>query len=1179
MLKKLTVLLLSVLGFTACAALAACETEEGGEINGDKPTHEKHTYSQEIIEPTCTEEGYTVYKCECGDSFKDDFVPANKHQEKIIAGTPSTCETHGLSDGIVCTVCKEVISRQEELPLAEHSLKTLDGKHPTCTEPGYTQKTYCTVCDTVIEESEELQPNGHAEETISGREPTCTEEGLSEGIKCVTCGETVIKQEILPVKGHTPEIIPEQPANCLETGWTEYSICIDCNEMITYGEEIPKAPHTEIPIPAKTATCASPGWTEGAKCSYCGVITSEPEEIIVPHTENIISGMPASCDSQGYTDAIVCSVCNITITPSQPIPCIPHTPEVIQRCEPTCLSPGNEEYERCSVCFTFLTEYITIPELGHNPTVIPEIPATCTSTGLSEGIKCSRCSYVIKQQQTTPYAHKLASEHDDLIHYDKCSLCGIKENESEHAIAQNKCEECGYAPDFTAGLVYEKVSGGYAVGGRGCATDTHIRIPSEINGIPVISIVLSRFDIVDGVGKYVSAFENESGIISVTAPSSIKTFGGFINCPDLVSITVSEGTEEITAIRDCPNLLSIELPSTVKKFRATTFEGCPSLTRVDFAGTVSDWVNIEFADMSNPVRCSRSLYLNGELLETLILPEDVKEIKLHAFTNCESLKEIIALGDTLHISHYAFSDCVNLNKLILPSNTTVANPKEFENCTNITEASLHADFFEFIPKGKLVKINVNSGARVPDGTFENCYELAEISFAECVSEIGKYAFRNCTAIKEFNLPEHISLIKQGAFENCNLVKGELVLHDNLTVEADAFKNWNDLTEITSGEISLTVGNAFTGCVNLKTINVNAADFTGGFGYMSDNQTDGIVINIGAKVKKIPAGFLDFYGYEQGVRVNFKEVNFAENSVLEEIGKRAFFGMTEYNKVIIDNGSTINSKAFTVPDGVKTIGDEAFMYCTSIEYFHFPNTLESIGNRAFYGCEKFSTVFCGEEISKMPESIKTVGEQAFMNCTRLENAIYKEGVISIGAEAYTNCTNLNNVVLPRTLKSLGLRAFGYDENGAPIHTINRLTIPADVLFWTQQNESGIGVRSINNTSAGIQELELTYSTHSYALSSSTYHTITDKDIRNLSNLKIIKLWDNIAKFEYNSFGCSKLCKIYYMASKEKWDKIEKDVLWDNGMGTFNEVNRQVNLYCINNDGVEETYVLKEAASSR
>ena len=42
----------------------------------------QHSYTAVVISPTCTEQGYTTYTCECGDSYKSDYTESTGHRYK-----------------------------------------------------------------------------------------------------------------------------------------------------------------------------------------------------------------------------------------------------------------------------------------------------------------------------------------------------------------------------------------------------------------------------------------------------------------------------------------------------------------------------------------------------------------------------------------------------------------------------------------------------------------------------------------------------------------------------------------------------------------------------------------------------------------------------------------------------------------------------------------------------------------------------------------------------------------------------------------------------------------------------------------------------------------------------------------------------------------------------------------
>lgn len=64
-----------------------------------------HTFAAvQTVEPSCTEQGYTLYACsQCGQSYTDDFTPAKGHTMREIVVEP-TCTHQGYTTHF-CTVC------------------------------------------------------------------------------------------------------------------------------------------------------------------------------------------------------------------------------------------------------------------------------------------------------------------------------------------------------------------------------------------------------------------------------------------------------------------------------------------------------------------------------------------------------------------------------------------------------------------------------------------------------------------------------------------------------------------------------------------------------------------------------------------------------------------------------------------------------------------------------------------------------------------------------------------------------------------------------------------------------------------------------------------------------------------------------------------------------------------
>ncbi len=160
-----------------------------------------------------------------------------------------------------------------------HAEEIIPGKAATCTETGLTEGKKCSVCGEILVKQEVIDALGHTEEVIPGKAATCTETGLTEGKKCSVCGEILVKQEVIDALGHTEEVIPGKAATCTETGLTEGKKCSVCGEILVKQEVIDALGHTEEVIPGKAVTCIENGLTEGKKCSVCGETLVKQEVI------------------------------------------------------------------------------------------------------------------------------------------------------------------------------------------------------------------------------------------------------------------------------------------------------------------------------------------------------------------------------------------------------------------------------------------------------------------------------------------------------------------------------------------------------------------------------------------------------------------------------------------------------------------------------------------------------------------------------------------------------------------------------------------------------------------------------------------------------------------------------------------------------------------------------------
>ena len=112
-----------------------------------------HSYTTQVVAPTCTEQGYTIYTCSCGDTYNDNYVNALGHTEVVDKAVAPTCTVKGKAEGKHCSVCNKVLVAQTEVAALGHkwdSGKVTKKATPTATGV----KTYtCSVCGTTKKET------------------------------------------------------------------------------------------------------------------------------------------------------------------------------------------------------------------------------------------------------------------------------------------------------------------------------------------------------------------------------------------------------------------------------------------------------------------------------------------------------------------------------------------------------------------------------------------------------------------------------------------------------------------------------------------------------------------------------------------------------------------------------------------------------------------------------------------------------------------------------------------------------------------------------------------------------------------------------------------------------------------------------------------------------------------
>ena len=177
----------------------------------------------------------------------------------------------------------------------------------------------------------------------------------------------------------------------------------------------------------------------------------------------------------------------------------------------------------------------------------------------------------------------------------------------------------------------------------------------------------------------------------------------------------------------------------------------------------------------------------------------------------------------------------------------------------------------------------------------------------------------------------------------------------------------------------------------------------------------------------------------------------------EVTYRGYYTDSYYNEyageVIIPSTVTYNGTTYSVT----SIGERAFLGCSSLTSITIPNSVTSIGYRAFYDCSSLTspvynahcfaylpTSFKGAYV--IPEGIKQIAGGAFENCSSLTSITIGNSVTSIRVAAFSYCSSLTSITIGNSVTSIGDAAFMDCSSLTSVTIPNSVTSIGGSAFW-------------------------------------------------------------------------------------------------------------------------------------
>ncbi len=536
--------------------------------------------------------------------------------------------------------------------------------------------------------------------------------------------------------------------------------------------------------------------------------------------------------------------------------------------------------------------------------------------------------------------------------------------------------------------------------------------------LAVSSAVKGEFKLDSGVTSVAAgAFSGNTGLTSVSLPGvTVLSEYAFAGCTNLKSVTLGNLTEigayafANTAITEAPSfaslkvigeaafmgtkLTSVTIPDGMT-VGARAFYECKALASVTIgkdavignaAFALGANSNFERANeeqtggdriyyfiytspmtsltIGDNVILGREAFMGAAKLETLTLGDNVT-IGNRAFYNAASLKEI-DLSKVVSIGSEAFSGDV----LYMYADAAMTTPAVsadgyyvyhyyapvFTSVDLSSVTKLGTDAFAYCRELTSVKLGDGLTA-IPDRAFMNCVSLSDIDLSR-VTSVGDNAFAE-TGLSEINLAACAAIGKYAFYSNLNLTK--VTLADGIRVGEGAFSYSNKLADADLSKVAYLgdYGFAYTALTNLD---LTAATYVGTQAFLKETITD-VTVTLGSGLTdlgenpfamcRVPA----FMG-ETVESFNGKDyilpTDTLEISLTVRVINGSLYRVVPNGLELITFAPMEGQKTFTVADGTTRISE---MACagTDITYVVLPDTLMAVGHKAFYACDKLTTV--------------------------------------------------------------------------------------------------------------------------------------------------------------------------------------------------------------------------------
>lgn len=488
---------------------------------------------------------------------------------------------------------------------------------------------------------------------------------------------------------------------------------------------------------------------------------------------------------------------------------------------------------------------------------------------------------------------------------------------------------------------------------------------------------------------------------SVTIPSSVKTIGK-------------------QAFYLTPYLTSVTIPASVTEIGESAFEAySKSYTRL---------TTVNFENGEAALTIGTRAFYNQQKLTAIVLPERVRTIGEYAFYNTQKVTNL-SFGGVETIGDHAFDTCLASGEVLLPATLRSLGASAFKNASKVTA-------FTFAPNAKLETIGEYAFAQcrfasftipasvktVADFAFMRNSNLTELLFEDGdvdlvfgINCVGGYSILYGTSIESIAFPSRLVRIGINACQYAPFTSVTFGENSRLTTIGEGAFLSSHLTSVTipaSVKNTDVIGigkDAFSGCP-LESVTFEPGTEPLTIGESAFSASNAAVPMTSVTLPARLAYFTDSEGNVTAPLANGRDVfNHQFSSFSVESGCKVYSAMDGvlYNAEMTELITCPKAKEGVVvlPATLGKIAANAFYECKSVTAIDFTasTSLEEIGDKAFYWCNKLESV-------SLPDSVQKIGYQVFGQCQGMTSLKLPASMTEFDRETILDCMSLTSLTI-------------------------------------------------------------------------------------------------------------------------------------------------------------------------